>query len=285
MAHMLVQQQTHRSPNISIHQSTSSQKESKLPMTHSVDDRLLDGSKCLIHFLTRFASEPQISKYHTQSTNSNGHLNKSPVVFALSSPVSNPCLQVNESGKDDIHFEDIFYLNCDIIEPVSNSLTEDLTSDKTEDLTSDKTDDVTTVINPLSEQSTAIDDEVKNQQVDEDILLDTSPSLNNNDTHCERHFRRRKRRSSLTKNSILCDDTQSTTTDLLEKLDINQEKSQEINETLELKPNDQKLNTNSTETETSKKEESNETIVGDGKSAAVSRYRGRSMLISFQEIP
>jgi hypothetical protein len=117
------------------------------------------------------------------------------------------------------------------------------------------------------------------------MLLDTSPSLSNNDTHSERHFRRRKRRSSLTKNSILCDDTQSTTTDLLEKLDINQEKSQEINETLQLKPNDQKHDTNSTEIETSKKEESNETIVEDGKSAAVSRYRGRSMLISFQAIP
>jgi hypothetical protein len=272
MAHMLVQQQTHRSSNIRIHQSTSSQKDSKLSMTHSVDDRLfLHDSTGLINLLTRFASEPQMSKYHTQSTNSNGYLNKSPVVFALSSPVSNPHLQVNESEKDDIHFDDIFYLNCDIIQPVSTSLTEDLTSDKT--------DNESTIINPLSEHIIAANDEVKSQQLEEDILLDTSPSINNNDTHCERHFRRRKRRSSLTKNSTSLDDIQSTTTDLLEKIDINQEQSKEINETLELKPNDHKQDSNSIETISSQNEEPNKTIVDNEKSASLSRYRGRSMSI------
>jgi len=215
-----------------------------------------------------------MSKYHTQSTNSNGHLNKYPVVFTLSLPVSNPCLQVNEPENDDIHFGNIFYLNCEIIKPVSTSLTKDLSSDKA--------DNVTTIINPLSEQFIAINDGIKSQQSDEDILLDTSPSLNNNDTHSERHFRRRKRRSSLTKNSILCDDTQSTTTDLLEKLDINQQQqqSQEIHENLDIKTNDNNIqNTDEIETKTSEnKEESNETKVDDEKSASLSRYRGRSKL-------
>jgi hypothetical protein len=212
-----------------------------------------------------------MSKYHTQSTNSNGHLNKYPVVFTLSLPVSNPCIPVNEPEQNDIHFGNIFYLNCEIIQPVSTSLTKDITTDTT--------DNESTIINPLSEQIIAINDEVKSQQLDEDILLDTSPSINNNDTHCERHFRRRKRRSSLTKNFILLDDTQSTTIDLLQKIDINQEQSQEINETLELKPNDHKQDLNSIETLSAENEEFTETIVDDEKSAALSRYRGRSMSI------
>jgi hypothetical protein len=213
-----------------------------------------------------------MSKYHTQSTNSNGHLNKYPVVFTLSLPVSNPCIPVNEPEQDDIHFGNIFYLNCEIIQPVSTSLTKDITTDTT--------DNESTIINPLSEQIIAANDEVKSQQLDEDmLLLNISPSINNNDTHCERHFRRRKRRSSLTNNSILLDDTQSTTMDLLEKIDINQEQSQEINETLELKPNDHKQDSNSIETVSAENEEFTETIVDDEKSAALSRYRGRSMSI------
>jgi hypothetical protein len=274
MAHILVQQQTHRSPNISIHPTTSSQKDSKLPMTHSVDDRLfLKDSTCLLHLLTRFASEPQISKYPTQSTNTNGHFSKSsPVVLALSPPpVSNQCLQVDQSDKDEIHFDDIFYLNCDKIQPVSTSLTEDFNSDKT--------DNITTITDPLSEQIATINaDDVKSQQLNEDILFDTSPSINNNDIPCERHFRRRKRRSSLTKTSTTNDDTQSIT-DLLEKIDINHEQSQKVNENLELKPDDNKQHTNIIETKTSENQESNKTVVDDEKPASLSRYRGRSMSI------
>jgi hypothetical protein len=273
MAHILVHQQTHRSSNISIHQSNSTQKDSKLPMTHSVDDRLfLHDSTRLLNLLTRFASEPQMSKYHTQSTTTNGHFSKTNGVFALSSPVSNPCLQVNEPEKDEIHFDDIFYLNCDKIQPVFTSLTDDLNSDKT--------DNIITIINPSSEPIIILDDDVKNQELDEDILFDISPSINFNDPHCERHFRRRKRRSSLTKSSTSIDDTQLTI-DLLEKLDINQQQSQEIDENFQLKQHDDnnKQNTNIIETKTSKNEECNEAIVGDEKPTTTSRYRGRSMSI------
>lgn len=273
MAHTLVHQQTHRSPSISIHQTTSSQNESKLQMTHSVDDRLfLQNSTRLLNLLTRFASEPQMSKYHTQATSSNGYISQSPVVFALSTPVSSPCLQVDETDKDEIHFDDIFYLNCDKIQPVSTSLAEDFSSDIA--------DNITITTDQLSEQPTTINDEnIQQLQLDEDILIDTSPSINNNDTSGERHFRRRKRRSSLTRNSITLDDTQLSAIDLLQKLDINQEQSKEINESLELKPNDQKQDANIVETKTSGNEESNETIIDDEKPASLSRYRGRSRLI------
>ena len=68
MAHILVQQQTHRSPNITIHSSIASQKEPSIPMRHSVDDRLfLEESTELINFFTRFASEPQMSKFNLKT--------------------------------------------------------------------------------------------------------------------------------------------------------------------------------------------------------------------------
>lgn len=269
MAHMLVQHQTHRTSNISIHRSTSSQKE--LPMVHSVDERLfLPDSTQLLNLLTRFASEPHMSKYHTQSINSNGHISNSPVVFALSSPVSNTFLQVDEPEDGEIPLDDNIYLNCDKFEPVSTSLKEDLNSDNIDNVIT-----TSTLPNLSSEQIIPINDDLKSQQLDEDILLDTSPSINGNDIHNERHFRRRKRRSSLTKNSISLDDTQSTV-DLLEQININSQQSQEINENLELKPDDNKQETNIIETNTSENQESTETVIDDEKPASLSRYRGRS---------
>jgi len=193
MAHILVQQPTHRSSNISIHRS--SQKDSTLPMVHSVDERLfLQDSSKLFHFFTRFASEPHMYQYNTQSTNPNGHISKSPVVLALSPPISDSYVQLNKPENDEIHFDDIFYLNCDKIQPVSTSLIEDVHSCKIDNITT-------------TTEVTEINDELKSQQLDEDILLDTSPSINGNDGHGERHFRRRRRRSSLTKTSTSVDET------------------------------------------------------------------------------
>jgi hypothetical protein len=145
-----------------------------------------------------------------------------------------------------------------------------------EDVHSYKIDNITTTTDPSSEQVTEINDQLKSQQLDEDILLDTSPSINGNDVHGERHFRRRRRRSSLTKTSTSVDET-STTINLLDKIDINQQQSLEINETLELKPNDDKQDTHVIETNSSGNEESNKTNVDDDKLAPLSRYRGRSM--------
>ncbi|CAF3477303.1 unnamed protein product [Adineta steineri] len=260
MAHMLVQQQTHRSPNISIHRSVSSQKDSTLPMSHSVDDRLFsnDSSTRLLHLLTRFASDPHMSQHNIQSTNTNGYISKSPVVFALSSPISEPCLKLNESDNHEIHF-----LSCDKIQPVSTS--------KTEDLECDKIDNIKlTTIEPLSEQVTAINTDSKSQQLDEDIQLDSSPTINGNDMNTERHFRRRKRRSSLTKNSFSLDDT-SPTINLLETFNINQTESPE------LKQNDDKQDVNIIETKPSTNEEINETTVTEESPTSVSRYRGRRL--------
>jgi hypothetical protein len=267
MAHMLVQQPTHRSSNISIHRS--SQKDSTLPMVHSVDERLfLQDSSKLFHFFTRFASEPHMYQYNTQSTNTNGHISKSPVVLPLSPPISDSCVQLNKPENDEIHFDDIFYLNCDKIQPVSTSLIEDVHSYKIDNIKK-----ITTTTDHSSEQVTEINDELNSQQLDDDILLDTSPSINGSDGHGERHFRRRRRRSSLTKTSTLLDETSNS----LDKLDINQQQSLEINETLELKPNDDKQDTQVIETKISGNEESNKTMVDDDKLAPLSRYRGRSM--------
>ncbi|CAF4532068.1 unnamed protein product, partial [Rotaria magnacalcarata] len=75
----------------------------------------------------------------------------------------------------------------------------------------------------------------------EDVLIDSSSSLNDSDPHGERHFRRRKRRSSLTKTSLSLDDTQSIA-DLIEKISIDNETPQEANQNLELIESDDKEN-------------------------------------------
>jgi hypothetical protein len=105
MARTLVQQQT---PNLNIHQTTSTQDESLSSMTHSVDDSLFyykpDSSR-ILQLLQRFASEPQMSKF--QST-SNGYLNKT-------LPLTNTFLPLNQPEEEE---EEINYFNCDKIEPI-----------------------------------------------------------------------------------------------------------------------------------------------------------------------
>jgi len=102
MARTLVQQQT---PNLNIHQTTSTQDESLSSMTHSVDDSLFyykPDSTCILQLLQRFASEPKMSKF--QST-SNGYLNKN-------HSLSNTFLPINEPEEEINHF------NYDKIEPI-----------------------------------------------------------------------------------------------------------------------------------------------------------------------
>lgn len=273
MAHILVQQQTHRSPNITIHSSIASQKEPPIPMRHSVDDRLfLEESTELINFITRFASEPQMSKFNTQSVNSNGYASKSPVVFALTSPPSNTCVQVIESGNDDFDLNDFLYSNCDKIQPVPISSTEDLVSDETDNITTMTT--TTTVIEPLSEHITTVIDEIKSSPA-EDGLIEISPSVCSPDAPSERHFHRRRRRSSLTRNSVTLDE-KSTVADALAKLDLNQQLPNETEPKVELKPPTEKENTDDIQTKSSEDEVPQETVVENEPAASVSRYRGRS---------
>ena len=69
MAHILVQQQT---PNISIHQSPTTNNENLSPTAHSFDERLYfykPDSTCWLEFLQRFASESHLSKYQTKTNN------------------------------------------------------------------------------------------------------------------------------------------------------------------------------------------------------------------------
>lgn len=274
MAHLLVQQQqTHRTPSINIRSSTSKQKDSKLPMVHSVDDRLfLHDSTQLLHLITRFASEPHICKYQatSTSTNSNGHCNKSSNALAFSTPVNHSFVQVAEPDKGEIHFENIFHLNCDKIQPVLSNA-KDTSFDH--ESSNDKTDNQTPVISLTDET-----DLETPQSAGDDTLIDLSPLINttnsnNQESQCERHFRRRKRRSSLTKTSISSDDSQPIL-DLLDKLEVST-----INNTenLESKSKDNQEETATTTTTTvNGPSTTNEPIVDEDKSAAVSRFRGRS---------
>ncbi|UJR31615.1 hypothetical protein I4U23_019098 [Adineta vaga] len=274
MAHILVQQQqTHRSPNVTIHSSITTQKEPSIPMRHSVDDRLfLHDSTELINLITRFASEPHMSKYNTQSTHSNGYISKSPVVFALTSPPSNTCVQVIEAENDDFDLNELLYLNCDKIQPVSISSTKDFTNDEADDITSMTK---TTIIDSLSEQVTAINNEIKNVK-SEDILIDTSPSVTDQDTPTERHFHRRRRRSSLTRNSISLDENLPAV-DALKKLDLNRDSSNENEIKLENNQTDEKEKSDVMQMKASDNEEPNQTVVENEPSGSVSRYRGRRL--------
>ncbi|CAF5048224.1 unnamed protein product, partial [Rotaria magnacalcarata] len=138
MAQILMQQKIHRSSNISINRPATSQKDTSLVMRHSVDDRLFyHDSKQLLHFLTRVASEPQIFKHHhSQLANSNVKLIKSTRDFTISLPISNASVQLNELKNNEILFDDILIFNCDKIQSVSNSTTEDFTSDEIDNIVS-----------------------------------------------------------------------------------------------------------------------------------------------------
>ena len=259
MANILVrQQQMHRSPNMNIHSSTSLSNGSKLSMTHSVDERLfLPDSNQLIHLLKRFASEPHMSNSYEQSS-------KSSNLFALSPPVPSSFQSVQPSENDEIYDEDIFHLNCDKIQPVFDAVTEDTNGYQIDDL-------IPVVTTPIDINH----DQVNHQQFNEDILLDTSPSptitINGNELPCERHFRRRKRRSSLTKNSFTLDETQSTV-DLSDKLDIH---SQQISPELS-EPSSDNLSVQSQDINPTEDDQSPEPVIDDAQATPASRYRGRS---------
>ncbi|CAF1182196.1 unnamed protein product [Rotaria sp. Silwood1] len=296
MANILIQQQTHRTPNININRSSTSQKkDTSILMRHSVDDRLFfHDSTRLINFLTRFASEPQISKYNIQTTNTNGQFNNSLKDYTLSLPITNTCLKLNEQDKDDIDFDDIIIFNCDKIQPVSISTTENITNDSIDNInssiiTNHSVEEIIIINDDLNLNDELIDikinddtvslqinDDLINSQIHEDILLETNLSINDNDLPCERHFRRRRRRSSLTKTSISLDETQAIN-DLIEKININKESTQNNNNNEKLKENEEKQNTNPIEIKTSENQQSNQTNDDTEKSDSVSRYRGRRL--------
>lgn len=100
----------------------------------------------------------------------------------------------------------------------------------------------------------------------EDIILNINSLLNT-----ERHFRRRKRRTSLTKSSSSIDETDFIKTDSIEKTDYNQEeKSQD--------PIDDSLQQISIEAlslnDNNEKQEDNEEV--DNETNTSNRIRGRS---------
>ena len=261
MAHILVhQQQTHRSPSISIHRPTSpSHKEPSLTMAHSVDDRLFlcqHESTRLLNLLTRFASEPQISVYASARERS-----LKPVdIFALSSSssVSNAYSPLESS-------DDPFRFNCDRIQPVLIATNEEK---------------IQPTISSCEPASAVDHDALTSHLLDGDFLLDASPTVADGDTHSERHFRRRKRRSSLTKNSLSLDDTPPAI-DAIETGPVKQpQPTAEITENLDLtltsssQPTDDKQEKNRNETDSPVTELQAEGE--ESKSDSLGRYRGRS---------
>ncbi|UJR15068.1 hypothetical protein I4U23_002038 [Adineta vaga] len=198
MAHMLVQQQqqqTLRTPNMTILPTTSTTNRNLLPTSHSVDDRLFyleQDSNTFFRLLQKFASEPHISMYHSAS---NAFANKNSL---LSPSLPNTFLSLNQV-EDEQEQNEVNPLNCDTIQFAS-----------TDDIKSDTFDTVslTTTTKKLNKVTT----------------LDTILSSNS-----DRHFRRRKRRSSWT--PTFCssiDEDASLKTDAIEKVDNNQEEESPI---------------------------------------------------------
>ena len=232
-------------------------------MAHSVDDRLFlctHESNRLLNLLTRFASEPQISLYSSSRERSFKPVD----VFALpsSSSVSNAYSPLETF---DISSDDPFRFNCDKIQPVSIPTNEEK-------------------IQPTKsscEPASLVDhDALTGHLLDDDLLLDASPSISDSDTHSERHFRRRKRRSSLTKNSLSLDDT-PTPIDAIETVPVNHSQPMaEIKENLDLtltscvQPTDNKHEQTRNEPDSPVTEPEGEGE--EAKSDSLGRYRGRS---------
>ncbi|CAF1033603.1 unnamed protein product [Adineta ricciae] len=187
MAHMLVQQQPLRTPNMNILPRTPTINRNLLPISHSVDDRLFflePNSTSFFDFFDKFASVPNIFKYQTAANN----------LANKSSPPS-PLNQVQEEQEQEVNITD-----CDTIQPV--------TLDHIESDTLDTISPVTTTKN-----------------LDQDGIVDTTASV-----IPERHFRRRKRRSSWTPSSCsTIDESKPLQTDSVAKSnDSQKDKSQPI---------------------------------------------------------
>ena len=231
-------------------------------MSHSVDDRLFltkQDSTRLLHLLTRFASEPQMSIYQNPSSTLHAHPEKNPDGFALSSDtVSNTRIQFDIG---DIQFEEIFHFNCDKNQPVFTATADDQTREQVDQTSPSASDD----------------HELINQQIDQDILVDASPSIQETDSSGDRHFRRRKRRSSITRTSISLDDT-PTLTDATGKIDIHRPlPSPSVNENVESSLSIQAKDALANTTPTLVADQDNGNTQTDEETPSpLSRYRGRS---------
>ena len=180
MTHLLVHPSVHRSENIRIHSNKSSSNDSRLPMVHSVDETLFfskQDSKDILQFLQRITLEPQIS-----------------------SAPSTCCFSLSTPSDEQTHID----LNCDQIEPVTSNdeITRFVIFPRLSVIhfyccccCSDKVDVICA-------------SEISTDDVEGDVLLDSNVSNNQSLNNVERHFRRRKRRSSWTRLSNSIDDTQ-----------------------------------------------------------------------------
>ena len=194
-----------------------------------------------------------------QSSTIHGHPHKNPGDFAFSSAsVSKTCIQFDIG---DIQFEEIFHFNCDKNQPVFTATADDQTREQVDQTSPSASDD----------------HELNNQHIDQDIFLDASPSIQETDSLGDRHFRRRKRRSSITRTSISLDDT-PTLTDATGKIDIHRQlPSPSVNENVESSLSIQAKDALANTTPTLVADQDNgNTQIDEETPSPLSRYRGRS---------
>jgi len=277
MSNMLVQQQRQpptglRSSNITIHHpSKKSPKDDTLHVVHSVDERLFlykqHDSNRLLQLFNRFASEPHMPLCHIDSTD---FLKFQPAKFSSTNSSTNkPILQFDV---DDLNVDEKVYFNCDI--PLENE-TDPLPLRSASPIPVSVPEATPASISvPPSDLS--MPENHIHGSMEDDTLTDASPngSSETNDMHGERHFRRRKRRSSLTRTSVSIDET--TVAPLIESLEKLLLSSTPSSETVELNPPPQVTTTTTTTTTVINEQETNEDEEEE-KAAPVSRYRGRRL--------
>ncbi|CAM2723537.1 unnamed protein product [Rotaria socialis] len=206
------------------HQTSSSQTDTLVPLGHEVDEGLFfykQDPADLLHFLQTFSNEQKQSMYDTTAKT---FLDTNSINF----PLTNSLQSLNESNHEE---EKLHNFNGDLFEPIV------------------KEDEISDTLNSIL--SSGISDELIG-----DSILDSNSPLN-----AERHFRRRKRRTSLTRTSLSNDENELTETDSIERTDSNQEdRVEDLNETLERISLNEKKEDNSV-----KNEELNDKTVSPGR--------------------
>ena len=264
---------THRSASIHICPTKSASSDNLLPMAHSVDEALFLSKQhpttSFFQLWQRITSEPHISENHSRSLPGTNYLSdqffeKKPFLDPSQWSMSKSASPVTDAKVEDIEF------NCDLIEPVTpedpvryDDLIGPVDSSSKDACSSDRSDTIIPI-------DMTIIDEPKGEEFDTDTLSRTASSNN-----IDRHFRRRKRRSSLTRLSTSSDDSPTVTPDIPSTpTDINnnrqQAKSTEVVEHTEPVPLDS-LSFNSKPEETPI-----ENIDSSESASPVGRYRARS---------
>ena len=239
-------------------------------MAHSVDEALFfskhDSTNSFFQLLQRFTSEPHLPEHRSKSLPGTNYLSEQ---FLQRKPLLDPS-PVTESKETVLptNDEEIDF-NCDLIESVTPE--DPVRYVRIRSIASQEKD----VSRPFSSETLDTISPVemmiggpKDEEFESDALCSIYPSNN-----VERHFRRRKRRSSLTRLSTSSDDSPTVLANAPDFNNNRQEaKSEEVTENTEpISLNSLSLNPKSEETPVENKD-STETA------SPVGRYRARSKI-------